>query len=103
MQACIVHLISHSLSLASWKDLIAQAAALKLIYRADHAEAADRTLSDFEARPLGERFETVVPFFAFSAEVRKRIYTTNAIESMHSGVRKAIRNKGHCPNDEVES
>ena len=47
------------------------------------------------------KWEQVIPFFAFSAEVRKNIYTTNAIESLHSQVRKTIRNKGHFPNDEA--
>ena len=47
------------------------------------------------------RWEEVIPFFAFSPEVRKIVYTTNAIESLHSQVRKAIRNKGHFPNDEA--
>ena len=43
----------------------------------------------------------MIPFFAFSPEVRKILYTTNAIESLHSQVRKAIRNKGHFPSDEA--
>ena len=42
----------------------------------------------------------MIPFFAFSKEVRKILYTTNAIESLHSQVRKAVRNKGHFPSDE---
>ena len=107
-----MHLIRNSLSLASWKDCKALAQALKPIYQADHAEAAEQALSDFETGPWGERFPIVAhswrrhwaeitPFFAFSAKVRKLIYTTNAIESLHSGVRKTIRNKGHFPNDEA--
>ena len=47
------------------------------------------------------RWAEVIPFFAFSSEVRRVIYTTNAIESLHSQVRKTIRNKGHFPNDEA--
>jgi putative transposase len=111
VQTCIVHLIRNSLQLASWKDRKALAQALKPIYQADHAEAAEQALSDFERSPWGERFPTVaaswrrnwehvIPFFAFAAPVRKIIYTTNAIESLHSGVRKSIRNKGHFPNGE---
>lgn len=114
VQTCIVHLIRNSLQLASWKERKALASALKPIYQADHAEAAERALSEFEQGPWGERFPTVaqswrrhwaqvIPFFAFSAPVRKVIYTTNAIESLHSGVRKSIRNKGHFPNDEAAS
>ena len=114
VQTCIVHLIRNSTQLASWKDRKALATALKPIYQADQAEAAEQALSDFENGPWGERFPTVaqswrrnwehvIPFFAFAAPVRKIIYTTNAIESLHSGVRKSIRNKGHFPNDEAAS
>lgn len=112
VQTCIVHLIRNSLNLASWKDRKALAQALKPIYQADQAEAAEQALSEFEAGPWGERFPTVaqswrrswaqvIPFFAFAKPVRKIIYTTNAIESLHSGVRKTIRNKGHFPSDEA--
>jgi len=110
VQTCIVHLIRNSLQLASWKDRKALAQALKSIYQADSAAAAEQALTAFENGPWGERFPTVaqswrrnwehvIPFFAFAAPVRKIIYTTNAIESLHSGVRKSIRNKGHFPND----
>ena len=112
VQTCIVHLLRHSTQLASWKDRKALSQALKPIYQADHVEAAEQALSDFESGPWGERFPTVaqswrrnwaqvIPFFAFAAPVRKIIYTTNAIESLHSGVRKTIRNKGHFPSDEA--
>ena len=112
VQTCVVHLIRNSTRLAAWKDRKALAQALRPIYQADHAEAAEQALSDFENGPWGQRFPTiaqswrrnwalVIPFFAFAAPVRKIIYTTNAIESLHSGVRKSIRNKGHFPNDEA--
>lgn len=112
VQTCIVHLIRNSLLLASWKERKALAAALKPIYQADTVEAAEQALSDFEQSEWGQRFPTIgqswrrhwehiIPFFAFAAPVRKIIYTTNAIESLHSGVRKTIRNKGHFPNDEA--
>ena len=112
VQTCIVHLIRNSVQLASWKDRKALAKALKPIYQADHAEAAEQALSDFENGIWGGRFPTVaqswrrnwaqiIPFFAFAGPVRKIIYTTNAIESLHSGVRKSIRNKGHFPSDEA--
>ena len=112
VQTCIVHLIRNSVQLASWKERKALAQALKPIYQADHAEAAEQALSDFENGIWGGRFPTVaqswrrnwaqiIPFFAFAAPVRKIIYTTNAIESLHSGVRKSIRNKGHFPSDEA--
>ena len=100
------------MQLASWKDRKALAQALKPIYQADNAEAAAQALDAFESGPWGRRFPTVaqswrrqwdrvVPFFAFPAAVRKILYTTNAIESLHSGVRKSIRNKGHFPSDEA--
>ncbi len=112
VQTCIVHLIRNSIQLASWKDRKVLAQALKPIYQADYAEAAEQALSDFETGPWGKRFPTVaqswrrnwdhvIPFFAFAAPVRKIIYTTNAIESLHSSVRKSIRNKGHFPSDEA--
>ena len=111
VQTCIVHLIRNSLQLASWKDRKMLAAALKPIYQADNVDAAEQALSDFEQGDWGQRFPTIaqswrrhwehiIPFFAFAAPVRKIIYTTNAIESLHSSVRKTIRNKGHFPNDE---
>ena len=114
VQTCIVHLIRNSLKLAAWKERKALAAALKPIYQAIDAQAAERALEAFEAGPWGARFPTVgaswrrhweqvIPFFAFAPEVRRIIYTTNAIESLHSGIRKTIRNKGHFPNDEAAS
>lgn len=112
VQTCLVHLIRNSTQLAAWKERKALSQALKPIYQADHAEAAERALDEFEAGPWGKRFPTVaqswrrhwaqiIPFFAFAAPVRKILYTTNAIESLNSGVRKSVRNKGHFPNDEA--
>lgn len=112
VQTCIVHLIRNSLALASWKDRKALASALKPIYQADSLDAAERALADFTAGSWGQQFPTVaeswrrhwphiIPFFAFAAPVRTILYTTNAIESLHSGVRKTIRNKGHFPSDEA--
>jgi putative transposase len=112
VQTCIVHLIRYSMQFASWKERKALAKALKPIYSAASAEAAAAELAAFDDGPWGEkypavtaswrrRWEEVIPFFAFSPEVRRIIYTTNAIESLHSQVRKAIRNKGHFPSDEA--
>ncbi|MSR13417.1 MAG: IS256 family transposase [Gammaproteobacteria bacterium] len=111
VQTCIVHLLRNSPYLASWKDRKALTAALKPIYQADSLEAAERALTAFEAGPWGQQFPTIaeswrrhwahiISFFAFAAPVRTTLYTTNAIESLHSGVRKTIRNKGHFPNDD---
>ena len=112
VQTCIVHLIRYSMQFASWKERKAIAKALKPIYGASNADAAATALDEFEQGPWGQKYppvvaswrrkwEQVVPFFAFSPEVRRIIYTTNAIESLHSQVRKTIRNKGHFPSDEA--
>ena len=112
VQTCIVHLIRYSLQFASWKDRKTLAKALKPIYSAANADAARQELDAFAGSDWGRqypaiveswhrRWEEIIPFFAFSFEVRKILYTTNAIESLHSQVRKAIRNKGHFPSDEA--
>ena len=112
LQTCIVHLIRNSLDYASWKDFNFIASALKEIYTAPSAEAAAAELDALEAGPWGKRFPTVVatwrrawdrviPFFAFSPAVRRVIYTTNAIESLHSRLRKIIKTRGHFPSDDA--
>ncbi len=112
VQTCIVHLIRHSLKFASWKERKPLADALKLIYRAETAEAALHQLEEFEQGPWGRKYPTVAqswrrqweqvtPFFAFAPEIRKIIYTTNAIESLHSQVRKSVRTRGHFPSDQA--
>jgi len=114
VQTCIVHLIRHAMQFASWKERKAVAAALKPIYRAESAAAARERLEEFDAGPWGRKYpaiaqswrrnwEQVIPFFAFDPEVRRIIYTTNAIESLHSQVRKAVRSRGHFPSDEAAS
>jgi putative transposase len=110
VQTCIVHLIRYSLSFASWKERKPFAATLKLIYRAETAEAALDKLEQFEQGPWGHKYPTVaqswrrkweqvIPFFSFAPEIRQLIYTTNAIESLHSQVRKSVRSRGHFPSD----
>ena len=112
LQTCIVHLIRNSLDYASWKDRKALAAAIKPIYTAPGAEAAMAELDAFETGPWGQKFPTVVaswkrawthviPFFAFPPEVRRVIYTTNAIESVNARLRKIIKTRGHFPTDEA--
>ncbi|MGM9516966.1 IS256 family transposase [Roseateles sp. DB2] len=112
LQTCIVHLIRNSLDFASWKDRKALAAALKPVYTAASAEAAQAELDAFETGPWGQKFPTVtatwrrawdrvIPFFAFSPAVRRVIYTTNAIESIHSRLRKIIKTRGHFPSDDA--
>lgn len=112
LQTCIVHLIRNSLDFAGWKDRKPLAMALKPIYQAANAEAAEQALAAFEAGPLGQRYPTVtmawrrvwdrvIPFFVFPAGIRKVIYTTNAIESVNAQLRKVIKTRGHFPTDEA--
>ena len=112
VQTCIVHLIRNSLSYVSWSDRREVVAALKPIYTAPTEKAALEALDAFEAGPWGKKYPTiapawrrqweqVIPFFVFPAEVRKIIYTTNAIESLNSKIRSAVRSRGHFPTDEA--
>jgi putative transposase len=114
LQTCIVHLIRNSLDFASWKDRKALAAAIRLIYTAASAEAAQAELDDFEQGPWGRKFpsvtaawrrawDKVIPFFAFPPAVRKVVYTTNAIESINARLRKIIKTRGHFPSDDAAS
>ena len=112
LQTCIVHLIRYSLAFGSWKERKALAAALRPVYTAPSAEAAAAALDGFERSAWGAKFPTVVaswrrawthvvPLFAFPPEVRRLIYTTNALESIHARLRKIIKTRGHFPNDEA--
>ena len=112
LQTCIVHLIRNSLDYASWKDRKLLAAAIRPIYTAANAEAALAELDAFEQGPWGKKFPTVVaawrrawshviPFFAFPPQIRKVIYTTNAIESVNARLRKIIKTRGHFPSDDA--
>ncbi|HUL12359.1 MAG TPA: IS256 family transposase [Methylococcaceae bacterium] len=112
VQTCIVHLLRQSLDFVSYKDRKAVAAALKDIYRAVDAKAAEEALTAFETGPWGQKYQAigqswrrawpeVVPFYAFPAEVRRLLYTTNAIESLNSKLRRAVRARGHFPTDEA--
>jgi putative transposase len=112
LQTCIVHLIRHSLDFANWKERKSMAVTLRTIYGAPSAEAAERALEVFAAGPWGQKFPMVVaswrrawthviPFFAFPPEVRRVIYTTNALESVHAQLRKIIKTRGHFPNDDA--
>ena len=112
VQTCIVHLIRNSLDYASWRDRKAVAAALRPIYTAATAEAAAEALEEFASADWGTKhptivqswrraWENVIPFFAFPPDVRKVIYTTNVIESLHMQLRKIIKSRGHFPSDEA--
>jgi putative transposase len=112
LQTCIVHLIRNSLDYASWKDRKPLAAALRPIYAAVSAEAAEAALDAFADGEWGRKFPTVVaawrrawdqviPFFTFPPEIRRVIYTTNAIESVNARLRKIIKTRGHFPTDDA--
>lgn len=111
VQTCIVHMIRNSTRYVSFKDRRAVAASLKPVYTAVDREAAETALLAFDEE-WGSRYpmitqswqnqwERVVPFLDFPKEVRKVIYTTNAIESFNARVRKLVNGKGHLPNDDA--
>ena len=112
VQTCIVHLLRNSLDFASWKDRKDLARELKSIYGAIDDKAAEAALTTFETGFWGRKFpavgqiwrrawEQVIPFFAFPKDVRRIIYTTNAIEALNSKLRRAVRARGHFPGDEA--
>src|SRR5215218_2437628 len=111
VQTCVVHLIRHSLKYVPRREREQVARDLKPIYTAVDADAAHRALEAFDEK-WGKRFpvitqawlnawEYVIPFLAFPPEVRRVIYTTNAIEALNRQLRKAIKTKGHFPNEEA--
>ena len=112
VQTCIVHLLRHSLDFVSFKDRKPVAAALKDIYRAVDAVTAEAALTAFEAGPWGRKYAAigqswrrawgeVVPFYAFHVDVRRLLYTTNAIEALNAKLRRAVRARGHFPTDDA--
>jgi putative transposase len=112
VQTCIVHLLRSSLDFVSYKDRKLVAAALKDIYKAIDAAAAEAALTAFETSHWGRKYPAigmawrrvwseVIPFFAFPKDVRRLIYTTNAIEALNSKLRRAVRARGHFPTDEA--
>lgn len=110
VQLCLVHMVRNSLKYVSWKQRKEVAADLKAIYQAPTAEQAEMELMAFEEKwdkthpSIGQswrrNWERITPFFAYSPEIRKVIYTTNAIESLNMSLRKVTKNRGSFPNDE---
>src|SRR5437016_779614 len=111
VQLCIVHLLRASLNYVNWKERKQVAADLKPIYRAATVEQAELELAAFAGK-WGEKYgaivklwkenwERVIPFFAFPEEVRRVVYTTNAVESLHMSMRQIIKNRGSFPNEEA--
>jgi putative transposase len=111
VQLCIVHMVRYSLSFVSWKLRKEVAADLRAIYTSATAEEAERQLAAFGAK-WGEDYPSIVqswrrnwaritPFFDYPPEIRKVIYTTNAIESVNMSLRKITKNRGSFPSDEA--
>ena len=111
VQLCIVHMVRQSLNYVGWKQRKEVAGDLKLIYTAATREEAELRLEEFAAKwdsryptisPAWRRnWERIEPFLAYPDEIRRVIYTTNAIESVNRGVRKIIKNRGSFPTDEA--
>lgn len=111
IQLCIVHLVRYSLNYVSWKLRKAVAADLRLIYAASTVEAAEARLTEFEEKwgadypaivqSWRRNWVRIIPFFDYPSEIRRIIYTTNAIESVNMSLRKITKNRGSFPSDEA--
>jgi putative transposase len=111
VQLCIVHLVRNSLNFVNWKERKQVAADLRQIYQAATAEAAEQRLAEFEQQweakyaTVGKiwrrHWAGIVPLFAFPEEIRKAIYTTNAVESLNMTLRKAIKTRASFPSEEA--
>lgn len=110
-QTCLVHVVRSSTRYVPWKERKAVCADLRAIYTAANEDEALRALEAFEARwasrfpMIGKawraRWAEITPFLAFPAEIRRAIYTTNAIEALNRQVRKVLKTRGHMPNDQA--
>jgi putative transposase len=113
VQLCIVHLVRHSLNYVSWKQRKEVATDLKTIYTAATDVQAEQRLAEFSlkwdakfpmiSKSWRSNWTRVIPFFAHPPEIRKVIYTTNAIESLNMSLRKVTKSRGSFPNDEAVS
>lgn len=111
VQLCIVHMVRHSLNFVSWKLRKDVAADLRAIYTAATVEEAEQRLAEFEEKwgqdypSIGQSWRRnwprIIPFFDYPPEIRKVIYTTNAIESVNMSLRKITKNRGSFPSDEA--
>jgi len=112
-QTCIVHLVRQSLRYLSWKERKSCASELRRIYTAADADQARQVLNELAAvwadsktrtaaLQVWERaWDRVIPFLAFPDEIRRIVYTTNSVESLHMQIRKTIKTRGHFPNDDA--
>ena len=111
VQICIVYLMRHGLNPCSWKDRRRMARDRKAIYLAASPEDAAGESDEFErnwggsypsvVRNWRANWEEIIPMFGFAPEVRRLLYTTNAIESLHRGLRKAVSTRGHSPGEQA--
>lgn len=111
VQLCIVHLVRASLNYVNWKERKEVAQDLRMIYHAATAEEGEQRLQEFAAKwadkyaPIvalwRRNWERVVPFFAFPAELRKIIYTTNTVESLNMSLRKVLKPRAVFPSEEA--
>jgi putative transposase len=111
VQTCIVHLIRHSLKYVPRRQYDQVVKDLKPIYTAADVDAAQEALERFDqkwgaqlppvVKAWRENWEYVIPFMAFPQDVRRVVYTTNPIEALNRQLRKAIKTKGHFPNEEA--
>ena len=111
VQACIVHLLRHGLNLCSWKDRRRMASDMKAIYWAASVEEAADRLDELERNRVGSHpsvvsgwranWEEIILMFGFGPEVRLLLHTTNAIENLHRGLRKAVKTRGRFPSDQA--
>ena len=111
VQTCVVHMVRYSLSCVAWQARRKVSASLRCIYTAPTLEQASAELDAFE-REWGQQFPSIVrswrtnwehltAFYAFDAEIRRVIYTTNAIESLNRQVRKMLKTRGSLPNEDA--
>jgi putative transposase len=111
VQLCIVHMVRNSLAYVNWKERKKVAQDLRAIYRAATAEQAEQHLAEFEERWDGKygaigkmwrrHWAGIVPLFAYPEEIRRAIYTTNVVESLHMTLRKVIKTRGSFPSEEA--
>jgi putative transposase len=111
VQTCIVHLIRASLRYVNYRDLKKVASALRPIYTAPNADQAMVELERFDnewgqrypatARAWRDAWEHVIPFLSLPEELRRAVYTTNTIEGLHRQIRKAIKTRGHFPDQQA--
>jgi putative transposase len=111
VQLCIVHLVRHSLNYVGWKERKEVARDLKTIYASATEAEAEQKLAEFSlkwdakfptiAKSWRSNWARVIPFFAHPPEIRRMIYTTNAIESLNMSLRKVTKARGSFPNDEA--